>query len=77
MINLLEVVKNYNDSWNLTFYFVGALALLIGAFWTYIQVFVKPTKKKIATKENIIYQNTEDTIEDGDKYYKIKKKIKK
>lgn len=77
MINLLETVKNYNDSWNLTFYFIGVLALLIGAFWTYMQVFVKPLKTKKVQKENIIYQNCEDTIEDGDKYYNSKKKAKK
>ena len=46
MINILETVTKYNDSWNLTFYYIAALALLIGIFWTYLQVFVKPLKKK-------------------------------
>ena len=76
MINLLETVKNYNDSWNLTFYFIGALALLIGAFWTYMQVFVKPHKKKVVLKENVIYQNSEDTIEESTRKYEPKKTTK-
>lgn len=41
MINFLETVTNYNDSWNMTFYYILVLVLLIGIFWTYMQVFVK------------------------------------
>ena len=67
IINILEAVTSYNDTWNGTFYFVATIALLIGAFWTYIQVFVKPSKgngkKKKKLEENIIYNNPEDTIE--------------
>ena len=75
MINFLEAATSYNDSWNLTFYYVATLALLIGIFWTYMQVFVKPKKdKKIKTKENTIYQNSEDTIEESYKDFKTKKK---
>ena len=66
MINLLDTVTQYTDSWNATFYYVAVLALLIGIFWTYLQVFVKPLgkkKKKEQLKENIIYHNSEDVIE--------------
>ena len=52
MINFLEAATSYNDSWNLTFYYVATLALLIGIFWTYMQVFVKPKKNKKA-KDNL------------------------
>lgn len=66
IINILEAVTSYNDSWDRTFYFVATLVLLIGAFWTYIQVFVKPLKKKRKKlEENIIYNNHEDTIEES------------
>ena len=75
MINFLEAATSYNDSWNLTFYYVATLAFIIGIFWTYMQVFVKPKKdKKIKTKENTIYQNSEDTIEESYKDFKTKKK---
>lgn len=74
MINFLETVTNYNDSWNMTFYYILVLVLLIGIFWTYMQVFVKPTKKKQALKENTIYNHSEDLIEDSDKIYSQKKK---
>lgn len=67
MINILETVTKYNDSWNLTFYYIAALALLIGIFWTYLQVFVKPLKKKQALQENVIYNHPEDIIEESDK----------
>lgn len=67
MINILETVTKYNDSWNLTFYYIAALALLIGIFWTYLQVFVKPLKKKQALQENVIYNHPEDVIEESDK----------
>ena len=36
MINFLEAATSYNDSWNLTFYYVATLAFIIGIFWTYI-----------------------------------------
>lgn len=75
MINFLEAATSYNDSWNLTFYYVATLAFIIGIFWTYMQVFVKPKKnKKTKTKENTIYQNSEDTIEESYKDFKTKKK---
>ena len=67
MINILETITKYNDSWNLTFYYIVALALLIGIFWTYLQVFVKPLKKKQALQENVIYNHPEDVIEESDK----------
>ena len=73
MIKILEAAVEYKDTWNITFYFVAALALLVGAFWTYMQVFVNPLKKKPALKENIIYHDSEDLIE---KNYNTKKNKK-
>jgi len=73
MIKILEAAVEYKDTWNITFYFVAALALLVGAFWTYMQVFVKPLKNKTVLKENIIYHNSEDLIE---KNYETNKKKK-
>lgn len=76
MFYLLEVSNTYNDtSWELTFYFVASLALLIGIFWTYYNVFIKKNKKKkTELKENIIYNNPEDTIEESYKDTKRKKR---
>ena len=76
MFYLLEVFNTYNDtSWELTFYFVASLALLIGIFWTYYNVFIKKNKKKkTELKENIIYNNPEDTIEESYKDTKRKKR---
>lgn len=75
---LLEEVSSYHDTWNLTFYYVLVLVILIGIFWTYMQVFVKPLKtKKEKLNENIIYQNNEDTIEESyKKDYKSNKNNK-
>lgn len=77
MLNLLENAVTYNDaSWEMTFYFVAVLALLIGMFWTYYNVFLKRRSKKSRKEltENIIYNNPEDIIEES---YKDNKKIKK
>ncbi len=76
MFYLLEVSNTYNDtSWELTFYFVASLALLIGIFWTYYNVFIKKNKKKkTELKENIIYNNPEDTIEESYKDTKRRKR---
>ena len=76
MIKFLEAAVSYNDTWNLTFYFVAILALLIGGFWTYIKVFVSPVKNKTALKENIIYQDSEDLIEKSYDKKSIKKNKK-
>ena len=78
IINILEAATSYNDTWNGTFYFVATIALLIGAFWTYMQVFVKPLKKKGKKRleENIIYKNSEDTIEESYKEDYVKKNKK-
>ena len=48
MFNIIEVTTaTYNDtSWQMTFYYIATLAFLIGAFWTYYQVFIKSKKKK-------------------------------
>lgn len=80
MLNLLENAVTYNDaSWEMTFYFVAVLALLIGMFWTYYNVFLKRRSKKNRKEltENIIYNNPEDTIEESYKDNKKTKKYKK
>ena len=72
MINILETIT-YSDPWSLTFYYIAAIAILIGLFWTYIQVFVKkPKKKKMDLKENVIYQHEDDMIEKSEDYYEEK-----
>ncbi len=75
-MNFLETVTKYDDTWSITFYYVLVLVLLIGFFWTYMQVFVKPLKKKKELKENIIYQNSEDVFEKFDRDNELKKKKK-
>ena len=75
MLNLLEVATN--DSFNIVFYYILVLILLIGLFITYLQVFVKPLSKKKTLKENIIYQHSEDVIEESFKDNKKPKKKKK
>ena len=74
MLNLLEVVEN--DSFSMVFYYILVLILLIGLFFTYLQVFVKPLSKKKTLKENIIYQHSEDVIEESYKDKKEKNKKK-
>ncbi len=78
MIYLLEeATTKFDDSFTATFYYIAVLALLIGVFWTYFQVFVRGRKKSNTdTKENTIYQNTEDIIEEADKEYYYNKKNK-
>ena len=78
MFNIIEVTTTYNDtSWQMTFYYIATLAFLIGAFWTYYQVFIKSKKKKQPLKENIIYNNPEDVIEESGKNNKKLKTIKR
>ena len=78
MFNIIEVTTTYNDaSWQMTFYYIATLAFLIGAFWTYYQVFIKSKKKKQPLKENIIYNNPEDVIEESGKNNKKFKTIKR
>ena len=78
MIKLLEVVETYNDTWQITFYYIMVLIFLVGIFWTYMQVFVKKAKpQKKPLKENIIYQHSEDIIEESSKDYKKKSRRKK
>ena len=77
--NILETVNTYNDTWKVTFYYILVLIILIAIFWTYIQVFVKPLNKKKNLKENVIYQHSEDIIENytNENYQKRNKTIKK
>ena len=75
-MEILETVTSNNDVWSVTFYYVLVLVFLIGFFWTYLQVFVKPLKKKKPLKENVIYQHSEDIIEKSDVEYELKKKKK-
>lgn len=72
MINILEAVDLYNDTWLLTFYFVLGFSLVIGTAWTYYQMFVRGEKKKQPLKENIIYNQSDDVIENYDLYPKKK-----
>ena len=68
MINILEVVDLYDDTWLITFYFVLAFSFVVGMIWTYYQIVVKgDSKKKQELKENIIYNQTEDVMETYDK----------
>ena len=76
MFNIIETVNSYSDTWNLTFYYILVLIILIGAFWAYLQIFIRPFKKKKPLKENIIYQNTEDVIENYNDKNKYNKKNK-
>ena len=71
--NILETVNTYKDTWNVTFYYILVLIILIAIFWTYIQVFVKPLNKKKNLKENVIYQHSEDIIENYDQSYKVRR----
>lgn len=76
MFNILETVDLYEDTWLLTFYFVLSFSLLIGTAWTCYQMFWKRDKKKEPLKENIIYNNSDDVIEQYDeKYQKKENKI--
>ncbi len=76
MLEFLEVVTN--DDFSMVFYYILVLILLIGLFWTYLQIFVMPlSKKKKPLKENIIYQHSEDVIEESYRNYKKTKKNKK
>ena len=73
-MNLLDGVTNYKDTWNVTFYYVATIALLIGLFWAYMRVFVKPLKKNNKElKENEIYNHSDDIIEDSFQSKKLKK----
>lgn len=74
MFNVLEATTKYNDSWNLTFYYILVLVILVAIFWTYLQVFVKGKgRKKNPNNQNLIYQNSEDTIEENSNQYNLKK----
>ena len=64
MIFILEAMDYYKDTWMITFYFVAALALMIGFIWTFIQYFGK--NKKEPLKENVIYNHEEDVFEKYD-----------
>lgn len=64
MINFLDTINNYDDTWKMTFYFVFALALIIGIFWTLFQM--SKYNKKNKTNQNTIYNKSEDVIENMD-----------
>lgn len=73
MINILEAVDLYDDTWLLTFYFVMGFSFIIGIAWTYYQFFVKRDKKNNKPlKENIIYNHSDDIIENYEEYPKKK-----
>ena len=58
------VNKKYNDTWMLTFYFIAALAILIGLFWTIYKKNKYDKKNKL--NENTIYNKSYDAIENMD-----------
>lgn len=63
MFNILETVDKYNDTWKMTFYFIAALAIMIGLLWTLYQMIKKDTSKQKKLKENVIYNKSYDAIE--------------
>lgn len=63
MFNILETVDKYNDTWKMTFYFVAAIAIMIGLFWTIRQMIKKDASKQNKLKENLIYNKSYDAIE--------------
>ena len=65
MINMLEVLNTYDDTWAITFYFVAAIAIMIGLLWTVYQIH-KQEKKNGKIQENVIYNKTDDLIESMD-----------
>ena len=75
MINILETVDLYDDTWLLTFYFVLGFSLVIGTAWTYYQMIIKGDKAKKPLKENVIYNHPDDVIENYDTYPIKKQKL--
>ena len=63
MIYFLEQLNTYNDTWKMTFYFVFAIAILLGLFWTLYKMYKQDDLKKNKLKENIIYNKPYDAIE--------------
>ena len=62
MLHLIEIANNtYNDTWKMTFYYVLALAILLGLLWT---VYKEYRNEKKAIKTNEIYDKPYDAIEE-------------
>ena len=78
MIKFIEatVVNNYNDNWNITFYFVAFAAIMISLFWTIYKMNKQEKKNNGNVKENTIYNKTEDLIENMDVFPRRKMKDK-
>jgi len=62
MIKFLEVFNANDFKWQLTFYLVAGIAMIIGLLWTCYKIF-KNDKKKQMKEVNTIYDNVEDVIE--------------
>ena len=73
MIYFLEELDTYSDTWKMTFYFVFAIAILLGLFWTLFKMYKMDNQKKNKLKENIIYNKPFDAIENNDIIPKSKK----
>ena len=73
MINILETLNTYNDTWTMTFYFVAAVAIMLGLLWTILQIHKNDELKNHKLKENVIYNKSEDMIENIDIMPKRKK----
>ena len=63
MIYFLEQLNTYSDTWKMTFYFVFAIAILLGLFWTLYKMYKQDDLKENKLKENIIYNKPYDAIE--------------
>ena len=63
MFEILDMINTYDDTWRMTFYFVAAVAILIGLFWTILQ---SEKQKKNDLNENTIYNKSYDAIERDD-----------
>ena len=62
MIYILEMTDTFSDTWQITFYFVLALVILIATLWTFYQMH-KNDKFNKKLDENIIYNKPIDLIE--------------
>ena len=62
MIYFLETFEANDFKWQLTFYLVAGIAMIIGLLWTCFKIF-KNDKKKQTKEINTIYDNYEDVIE--------------
>ena len=75
MIYFLEELNTFDDTWKMTFYFVAAIAILLGLFWTLYKMYKQDNLKGNKLKENIIYNKSYDAIENLNALPQKKQKI--